>query len=238
MTGVPLTVEDLWVDRAATRVLRGVSLVFRPGAMVAILGPNGAGKSTLLMALAGLVAPRRGRVLLGTQRIDTLPAERVARQGVVLVPQGRHLFSELTVRENLALARFAQRPATPLADPAEWLDRLGDMADRLDVPVGLLSGGQQQVVALIRGLLPHPRVLLCDEPTAALSQRNRSRVLTALRELADGGTAVVVVEQEVDAVLEIADEAVVMQAGMITSHSTEPRSQLLPFLAHTAFTGG
>jgi branched-chain amino acid transport system ATP-binding protein len=211
--------RGLCAHRARVPVLRGVDLDLRSGEVVAILGPNGAGKSTLLLVLSGIVRADAGRVTLDGRRIDRLPAERIARLGVAHIPQGRHLFGELTVRQNLAMARFGRRRGVEPQTPDEWLERFPDIARQRDTSAGLLSGGQQQLVAIARGLLTRPRVILCDEPTAALSGPARAAVLHELRGRADDGAAVLIVEQEVDAVLGVADVRLVMRAGEVVEAS-------------------
>lgn len=214
-----LRTENLRASRGQVPVLRGIDVELRRGEIVAVLGPNGAGKSTLLLVISGIIRPDSGRVLLDGRRIDRLPAERIARLGVAHIPQGRHLFRELTVRENLDMARFGRRAGVVPESPDEWFQRFPDIARQKDTCAGLLSGGQQQLVAIARGLLPRPDVVLCDEPTAALSGPARTAVLQELRRRADDGAAVLIVEQEVDAVLGVADIRVVMRAGAIAEES-------------------
>ena len=188
-----LHATGLHARRAGVPVLRGVDLDLRPGRLLAVLGPNGAGKSTLLLALSGLVRLDGGRVELNGRRIDGLAAERIARLGVAHIPQGRRLFGELTVLENLAMSRFACRRGVEPHPAEAVLSRLGGLSRHSDTPAGLLSGGEQQLVAVARGLVPRPQVVLCDEPTAALSPGARRRVLSELRRVADEGAAVAVV---------------------------------------------
>ena len=210
-----LAIRGLWVRRGAETVIAGLDLELRPSEMVLLQGPNGSGKSTLLEAIAGLVRPAAGSIHLDGSPIHGLPSDRVARAGVALVHQERHLFSTLTVRDNLALADFARRDGSG-ADPVDetllayGLDHLGGTA------TGLLSGGEQRLVALARGLRTRPALALLDEPLAALAGATREEVLTRVRAIADAGAAVLVVEHDGERVRPYADRSLTLRAGVIS----------------------
>lgn len=216
MSAVPLLeVRGLWVRRGAETVITDADLDLFAGQVVLLRGPNGSGKSTLLETLAGLIRPAAGEVRLGGDRLDGLAADRVARAGVALVHQERHLFGSLSVRDNLGLADFAQRPGAGTDSVDHILAAFG-LERFAATPAGLLSGGEQRLVALARGLRSRPLVALLDEPLAALSGALRGQVLDTIRRLADAGTAVLVVEHDSERVQPYADRVVVLRAGRIS----------------------
>jgi urea transport system ATP-binding protein len=213
-----LAVENLAGGYRALTVFSGASLKVRAGEVVGILGPNGAGKTTLLKTLAGLLPAQGGRVLLGGDDVTALRAHRRARAGLALVPEGRQIFAELSVRENLELSRAAGR-----LDPAGFARQLADvlaifprLTECLDRRGGSLSGGEQQMLAIGRGLLLDPKVLMLDEPTQGLAPIMIRQVLTALAAL-KGRFALVVVEQNRKFIEELADFVIEMKSGELTS---------------------
>lgn len=193
-------------------IVTGASLTLRQGEILALLGPNGAGKSTLVKALAGLVPVRAGSVRLGDDEITALPTHERIGRGLGYVPQSDNVFATLSIRENLELAGF--RLGRSLRARVEaMLAFFPDLADRPDRPAGRLSGGQRQMLAIARALLVSPRVLMLDEPSAGLSPRMVGGVLAKLAEIRAGGTSILLVEQNVDAALRLADRAVVLAEG-------------------------
>ena len=209
-----LSVDDLAGGYRALTVFHGASLAVRAGQVAGILGPNGAGKTTLLKTLAGLLPAQGGRVRLGGDDVTVLKAHSRARAGLALVPEGRQIFAELSVRENLALSRAAGR-----LDQAAYADRVKDvlaifprLEACLDRRGGSLSGGEQQMLAIGRGLLLDPKVLMLDEPTQGLAPIMIRQVLAALQAL-KGRFALVVVEQNRKFVEELADFVIEMKNG-------------------------
>ncbi|MHB8719195.1 MAG: ATP-binding cassette domain-containing protein [Candidatus Dormibacteria bacterium] len=210
-----LAAGALGARRGRDDVLAGVDLELRSGEVVALLGANGSGKTTLLAALSGLLDVQRGRIHIGDRDITGWAPERIARHRVAHLPQRRHLFGSMTVLENLAVSDAAMgREGTPIPT-TEILERFPELAARLRVPVNRLSGGEQQLVMLARGLRARPRVILADEPTAALSPGTRRRVLAWLRELADEGAAVLLAEQHAAEAMAIADRTLTMRQGCL-----------------------
>jgi branched-chain amino acid transport system ATP-binding protein len=179
------------------------------GALVALLGPNGAGKSTLLRVLAGLHRPSRGAVLLGGRDVTGLPAHRLARRGLVLVPEGRGIFPDLTVEENLRVAGALN------GGRREVFEAFPILRERLGQVAGTLSGGEQQMLALARTAGPGARVVLLDEPSLALAPRLVDSVFGSIRALRERGVTVVLVEQYVSRAIELADLVYVMRKGRV-----------------------
>jgi branched-chain amino acid transport system ATP-binding protein len=194
-------------------IVRGASLEARAGEIFALLGPNGSGKSTLLRAVVGLVGVESGRVRLGDDDITGWPAHRLARAGVGYVPQTDNVFARLTIDEHLALAGAAlDRPQRRPRITAVY-DLFPDLAARRRLPAGHLSGGQRQMLAIARALVPAPRVLLLDEPSAGLAPTLVDVVLGRLRQARALGITIVLVEQNTRAALGVADRGCVLVEG-------------------------
>ncbi|HEX7135213.1 MAG TPA: ATP-binding cassette domain-containing protein [Iamia sp.] len=207
-----LEVEGLTAGYGRSAVVRDLSLRVEPGEVVALLGPNGAGKTTTLLTLAGLLPPLAGEVRLDGRRIDVRAPHRNARRGLGLVTEDRSLFPGLTVAENLRLGA-ADRRAWP--EVAPWFPALADLLDRR---AGLLSGGEQQVLALARALVRRPRVLLIDEMSLGLAPVVLERLVPVVRAMADEmGLGVVLVEQHVPVALQVADRALVLRRGRVVA---------------------
>jgi branched-chain amino acid transport system ATP-binding protein len=196
--------------------VQGVSLRVPPGSIVALLGPNGAGKSTTLRAAAGLVRPRAGEVRLDGQRVDGLSADAVVRRGLALVPERRELFPALPVLENLLLGAHTRRDRAEVAEDLEMCFALFPrLKERGTQPARTLSGGEQQMVAIARGLMSRPRYLLLDEPSLGLAPLLIEEIFRKLREIRARGTAILLVEQNATAALEVADHGYVLETGQI-----------------------
>lgn len=197
----------------AARVLHYLSLDVRRGEIVALVGRNGAGKTTTLKAIMGLVRLHAGEIRLAGKVISTLPAHRIAAEGIGYVPQGRRLFSELTVRENLIIGLMAggQRKRT-LERAIAPFPRL---AERMNQPAGTLSGGEQQMLAMARALCVAPRLLLLDEPTEGLQPSMITLIRDVIARLRSEGVAILLVEQRIDAVLALADRVTFLENGRL-----------------------
>ena len=213
--GAPLlTIDALQAGYGGVPVLRDLSLQVGQGEMVALVGPNGAGKSTLMRALSGLLRPVGGGIGFAGRDTAALPAHAVARLGLVLVPEGRQVFPHLSVRDNMRLGATARRGFDP-AEIAAMLDRFPRLRPLLDRPAGLLSGGEQQMLALARGLLARPVLLLLDEPSLGLAPAVTAELFDALSHLRDEGLALLLVDQRADLALPLADRCAVLLGGRI-----------------------
>jgi branched-chain amino acid transport system ATP-binding protein len=225
--GPPLLVVDaLTVAYGAVVAIRDVSLEVAPGEIVAALGPNGAGKTTLLRTLAGALKPQRGSVAFDGGALTGLVPEAVVRRGVALVPEGRHVFPNLTVQENLAVGGIARTDRDELrADTERWLARFPILGERANQFAGTLSGGEQQQLAIARALMSRPRMLLLDEPSLGLAPIFVDRIFELIEELRADGVTVLLVEQNVHRALEVADRAYVLSVGSVVASG--PTDQLV-----------
>ncbi|MEM6942906.1 MAG: ABC transporter ATP-binding protein [Pseudomonadota bacterium] len=210
-----LTVSDLTVDYGPVRAVRGVSLDVGEGEVVALLGANGAGKTTTLMAIAGLRKVAAGSVTFAGRALLGLPPEEIVRTGIGVAPEGRRIFAGLTVDENLRLAGSIVAPEVEIARREALLDRFPILRERYRQRAGLLSGGEQQMLAVARALLPGPRLLMLDEPSLGLAPQMVDLVFDLIAELKAEGVTILLVEQNVARSLEVADRAVVLANGQV-----------------------
>jgi branched-chain amino acid transport system ATP-binding protein len=216
-----LEVEGLRAGYGGSAVLHGVDLTVAEGQAVALLGRNGVGKSTFLSAVMGLLRPSAGSVRLAGRELAGRPANLVARAGVALVPQGRRVFADLTVDQNLQVAS-GRRAAGPWT-PQRVYQVLPQLAERRRHRADQLSGGEQQMLAIARALLCNPRLLLLDEPSDGLAPTVVARVVELLAGLRDQGLSVLLVEQDLRAAFAVADEVAVMRKGEIVHRAPTPR---------------
>jgi branched-chain amino acid transport system ATP-binding protein len=214
-----LRLENIRAGYGRTEVLHGVDLVVPPGSAVALLGANGAGKSTLLKVAAGLLPATTGRVHLGPDLLDRLPAHDRARQGICLIPEGRAIFRHLTVRENLAMQVLRSRPAGGRQGVDAAIERAAGafpvLRDRLDQEAGTLSGGQQQMLAVARALITDPAVVLADELSIGLAPLVVDEIFQAVAALRAAGRSLLLVEQYVDRALAVADYVYILHKGRV-----------------------
>jgi branched-chain amino acid transport system ATP-binding protein len=217
-----LSVCDLETWYGPVRALHGVGLEVHAGQIVTVLGANGAGKTTLLNTIAGVVSPHKGSIRLNGDEIGGLDADAVCRRGVVLVPEGRQVFPFLSVSENLAMGAFTRRrdPTVrrDLEQVHEWFPRL---RERHRQPAGLLSGGEQQMLAIARAYMAKPRLLLLDEPSLGLSPLFTKEVFAIVKRIrAQAGIAVLVVEQNAAIALNTAEHGYVFELGRVAASAS------------------
>ena len=216
-----LEVRDLQAGYGAAPAVSGVSLAIAAGELVCVIGPNGAGKSTLVNALGGLHRASAGRIMMLGRDLASLPAHRYCSAGIAIVPEGRRLFTRMTVRENLEIGGYAPGVRK---ERSRALERVCTMfpavREKLDAPAGALSGGQQQMVAIGRALMAQPRLLLLDEPSLGLSPLMVQTMFSAIRAVNTEGMSVLLVEQNVAEALAIAHRAYLLEEGRIVSEGT------------------
>jgi branched-chain amino acid transport system ATP-binding protein len=212
-----LAIRDLSVAYGNTVALRGVEMEVPEGACVSVLGNNGAGKTTLLRSISGLLRPRRGSVVLRGQDLGGVDPSGIVRRGVVHVPEGRQVFADLTVAENLAMGAFQRRDRAAIAADRERVFAMFPrLAERLRQKAGSLSCGEQQMLAIGRGLMARPAVMLIDEPSLGLSPRMVREIFSALRELnRSEGLTLVLVEQNAQIALQCSDYGYVLGSGRV-----------------------
>jgi branched-chain amino acid transport system ATP-binding protein len=213
-----LEVRDLHVWYGAAPALAGVSLHVGAGELLCVVGPNGAGKTTLINAIAGILRARSGRITMTGVELHELPPHRYCAAGIALVPEGRRLFTRMTVLENLELGSYLPRAKAQRRESLEQVLALFPMLkERLASPAGELSGGQQQMVAIARALMARPRLLLLDEPSLGLSPLIVRDVFDAIRRINAEGMSVLLVEQNVAMAMQVATRACVLEEGRVVA---------------------
>jgi branched-chain amino acid transport system ATP-binding protein len=215
-----LHVKHLVAGYDGTSVLRGVSLAVEAGSIVAVLGANGAGKTTLNKVLSGIVRPQQGEVMFDGRRIDRSKPADIVAAGLVHVPEGRRLFPDLSVRENLELGSYRRGRAERVRTMEYVLTIFPRLKERFAQRAGTLSGGEQQMVAIGRGLMGQPRLLILDEPSLGLAPRLVEDMFTLIRGLKHKALTILLVEQNVVQSLELADQAHVMEQGVLVLSGT------------------
>jgi branched-chain amino acid transport system ATP-binding protein len=216
--GLPLlTVDGLETFYDSIQALKGISFQVPEGSIVTLLGANGAGKSTTLKSISGLARPTRGTVSFAGRRIDGLPSEQIVRLGISHVPEGRELFPELTVLENLKMGAYTRTDKRAIEKSLEQAQaHFPILAQRRLQLAGTLSGGEQQMLAIARALMAEPRLLLLDEPSLGLAPMLVEEIFRIIREIHDHGTTVLLVEQNANKALSIADYGYVLETGTVS----------------------
>lgn len=238
MSASLLEVRGLVLGYAKIEAIKGVDLDVAEGSVVTLIGANGAGKTTILRGLSGLLAPRAGSIRYADQELGGLSAHRIARLGIAHAPEGRQIFARMTIAENLAIGGYL------VVDDAERrrrrdvvLARFPRLAERLDQSAGLLSGGEQQMLAIGRALMGNPRLLLLDEPSMGLAPLFVEEVFQIIDELRRDGRTILLVEQNAQAALEIADRAYVLESGRIALSGSAAEVAANPAVT-AAYLGG
>ena len=216
-----LSVNELEAYYGRIRALKGVSLKVPEGGVVALLGANGAGKTTTLRVVSGLMRPARGTVEFDGRRVDRMSAEQLVRLGIAHVPEGRQIFPDLTVRENLRLGAYTRQDGSAIAEDLQRVyQHFPILEQRSGQLAGTLSGGEQQMLAIGRALMAKPRLLLMDEPSLGLAPRLVKEIFHIIEEIRAGGTTVLLVEQNVHMALTVADYGYVLESGRVALADT------------------
>lgn len=215
--GTMLTINDINVFYGAIHAIKGVSLEVNEGEIVTLIGANGAGKSTILRTISGLLKPKTGSIQFVGQEIAGMPAHEIVKTGISQVPEGRRIFAEMSVLENLELGAFTRKDKDGIkADMELVFDRFPRLKERIGQLAGTLSGGEQQMLAMGRALMSRPRLLLLDEPSMGLAPLLIKEIFTIIQDINKTGTTVLLVEQNANMALSIAHRAYVLETGRIT----------------------
>ena len=215
--GTMLTVNDINVFYGAIHAIKGVSLEVNEGEIVTLIGANGAGKSTILRTISGLLKPKTGSIQFEGQEIAGMPAHEIVKTGISQVPEGRRIFAEMSVLENLELGAFTRKDKDGIkADMELVFDRFPRLKERIGQLAGTLSGGEQQMLAMGRALMSRPRLLLLDEPSMGLAPLLIKEIFAIIQDINKTGTTVLLVEQNANMALSIACRAYVLETGRIT----------------------
>lgn len=214
-----LDIQNLHVSYGAIRALKGLSLTVQEGQIVTLIGANGAGKSTTLRTISGMLRPREGSVTFSGQSIHGLPAHQIVRRGIVQAPEGRGIFANLSVSENLDLGSYCRHDTVEIRrDREQALDLFPRLRERLTQQAGTLSGGEQQMLAIARALLARPKLLLLDEPSLGLAPQIIQTIFKVIRDINARGTTILLVEQNAHMALKVAHDAYVLETGQIAMH--------------------
>ena len=216
MTAPMLEVRDLRVAYGKIEAVKGISFSVDAGSVVTLIGGNGAGKTTTLRTLSGLLRPAAGEIVFEGTRIDGMPAHEIVQRGIAQSPEGRKIFPRMTVAENLELGAFTRRDRAGVeADQAHVYELFPVLGERSTQAAGTLSGGEQQMLAMGRAMMSRPRLLMLDEPSMGLSPIMMERIFSTIRTLKDAGTTILLVEQNAQAALTLADFGYVIETGTI-----------------------
>ena len=211
-----LEVSDIHVFYGAIHAIKGVSFKVEEHEIVTLIGANGAGKSTILNTVAGLLKPRSGQILFEGKNINAVPASRMVGLGMALCPEGRRIFQQMTVRENLEMGGYSRPNSEIASSVAEAFERFPRLKEREKQIAGTLSGGEQQMLAMARALMSKPKLMMLDEPSMGLAPILVDQIFGIIQELHESGVTILLVEQNAQMALSVADRAYVLETGRIS----------------------
>ena len=212
-----LEVKDLQVYYGVIQALKGISFHVNQGEVIALIGANGAGKTTTLQTLTGILSPKSGSIVFEGKDLTRTPAHKIVEMGMAHVPEGRRVFADMSVYENLLLGAYTRKDKAEIAESLTSVyKRFPRLEERKGQRAGTLSGGEQQMLAMGRALMSKPRIILMDEPSMGLSPSFVNEIFDIIREVSESGTTVLLVEQNAKKALSIADRAYVLETGSIT----------------------
>jgi branched-chain amino acid transport system ATP-binding protein len=216
-----LQLEDVHASYGSVKALRGISIRVEKDSVVSLLGANGAGKSTILKTISSLLHPRSGSISFEGERTDRMKPEHIVQRGIVMVPEGRQVFSELTVMENLKLGSYSRRDRSEVQRDYDMVfDLFPILKAKARQLGGTLSGGQQQMLAIGRGLMARPKLLLLDEPSLGLAPILVQEIFSIIRQISKRGTTILLVEQNANMALDVSDYAYVLETGEVSGQGT------------------
>ena len=215
-----LKIDNIHVYYGAIHAIKGISFEVAEHEIVTLIGSNGAGKSTTLNTIAGLLKPRSGSVTFDGKSLSSMPTSKVVSQGIALCPEGRRIFQQMTVRENLEMGGFTRPDKEIEGSIDEMFQRFPRLKEREKQIAGTLSGGEQQMLAMARALMSRPRLLMLDEPSMGLAPILVEQIFEIIKELHQSGTTILLVEQNAQMALSVADRAYVLETGKLTMEGT------------------
>lgn len=211
-----LEIKDIEVFYGVIQAIKGISFEVNEGEVIALIGANGAGKTTILHTITGLLSPKKGTVIFEGKDITRVPAHKIVSLGMAHVPEGRRVFAELSVYQNLKMGAYTRKDKDEIAQTLEMVyKRFPRLEERKNQLAGTLSGGEQQMLAMGRALMSHPKIIVMDEPSMGLSPILVNEIFDIIQEVSAGGTTVLLVEQNAKKALAIADRAYVLETGKI-----------------------
>ena len=221
-----LEIKDLDVYYGMIHAIKGISFEVNEGEIIALIGANGAGKTTILHSISGLIPPKNGTIRFLSHDLTKIPAHQVVKLGVAQVPEGRRVFSQMSVLQNLKMGAYTRSDRAEVEEALEMVyRRFPRLQERKNQPAGTLSGGEQQMLAMGRALMSHPKIILMDEPSMGLSPILVNEIFDIIRSVNEGGTTVLLVEQNAKKALMIADRGYVLETGKIVQ--TGPAEELM-----------